>query len=169
MVANPEKEEPAHLARKGTMGRRRRRWRESVIAWWAGFAVLAGVAGWQGSWRIALLGLALWCLYEFALVPTICRIMTRQGFACREPVRGRLFACTRAHQQVKNDALWRLVGLRNPFRGQPEPDPNRETGQVVYSPSVRGRLAPADRAVILLAAASTVLTIAGMVYGFSDA
>lgn len=169
MVANPgnsSTSEDPPLTRKGTMGRRRRRWRESAIAWWAGFAALAAVAWLLRSWRIALLTLLLWCLYEFMLVPTICRVMTRQGFSCREPVRGRLFSCTPAHQQVKNDALWRLAGLRNPLRKKPASDPNRETGVVVYSPSVRGRLAQADRTVIVLAAVGTLVTIAGMLYGF---
>ncbi|SEG85946.1 hypothetical protein SAMN04489712_118114 [Thermomonospora echinospora] len=148
------------------MGRRRRRSRESALVWWAGFGLLLAAAGWQRSWRLALLTLLLWCGYEFLLVPTICRVMTRQGFSCREPVRGRLFACTPAHQQVKTDALWRLVGLRNPRRKKAAPDPNRETGMMVYSPKVRGRLAQADRALILLASAGTLITVIGMVYGF---
>lgn len=165
MVVNPEKE--PHLTRKGAMGRRRRPGRESVTAWWIGFAVLAGLAVWLRSWRIGLLALLLWCLYEFVLVPTICRLTTRRDLYCREPVRGRLFACTRAHQQVKNDALWRLFRLRDPFRARrPQPDPNRETGEVVYAAPVRGRLVRADRTVIMLATAGTVVTIAGMFYGF---
>ncbi|MFC6933577.1 hypothetical protein ACFQHO_26645 [Actinomadura yumaensis] len=164
------------------------------------FAVLAVGAYLLHSWRVALIGLLGWCLYEFLLVPTICRVMTRQGFSCREPVRGRLFACTSRHQQVKNDGLWRLVGMRNPFRDRsaqrptaPAPTPTgaamsdapgtppqrspdgraasgraneRDTGVVVFSPAVRGRLAQADRVLILLAAAGTVVTIVGMVYGF---
>jgi hypothetical protein len=150
------------------MGRRRRRWRESALVWWAGFGLLLATAWWLGSWRVALLTLLLWCGYEFLLVPTVCRVMPREGFSCREPVRGRLFACTPAHQQVKTDALWRLVGLHNPFRRRTAPDPNRQTGTVVYSPKVRGRLAQADRTVILLASAGTVVTIVGMVYGFGD-
>lgn len=167
MVANPGNEDPP-LTRKGTMGRRRRRWRESAIAWWVGFGTLVVLAWLLHSWRIALLTLTLWCLYEFLLVPTICRVMTRQGFSCREPVRGRLFSCTPAHQQVKYDALWRLIGMRNPFRGKTLPEPNPETGVVVYSPSVRGRLAQTDRTVIMLATVGTLVTIAGvlMLYGF---
>lgn len=43
----------------------------------------------------------------------------------------------------------------------------RETGVVVFSPEVRGRLAQADRVMILLAAAGTVVTIIGMVYGLA--
>lgn len=206
MVANLGNDEPP-LARKSAMGRRRRRRRESALVWWGAFAVLAVGAYLLHSWRVALIGLLAWCLYEFLLVPTICRVMTRQGFSCREPVRGRLFACTSRHQQVKNDGLWRLVGMRNPFRGRspqrPAPgaadgrvpdaaptaggmsDPTgtvpprspdgrapsgraneRDTGVVVFSPAVRGRLAQADRVLILLAAAGTVVTIVGMVYGF---
>ncbi|WP_245974203.1 hypothetical protein [Thermomonospora umbrina] len=149
------------------MGRRRRRGREPVLVWWIGFAVLPAAAWWAGSWRVALLTLLLWCVYEFLVVPTVCRVTTRQGFSCREPVRGRLFACTPAHQQVKTDALWRAIGLANPFRRKAAPDADRATGTVVYTPKVRGRLAQADRAMILLAAAGTLVTLVGMVYGFN--
>ena len=153
--------------RRGEPGRRRRRRRESALVWWALFAAWAALALWLWSWRLALLGLLGWCLYQLMLVPTMCRVMTRQGFSCRERARGRLFACRPEHQQVKNDALWRLVGIRNPFRRPSEPDPDRETGQVVVSPAVRGRLAQVDRVMLLLAAAGTLVTIVGMVYGFT--
>jgi hypothetical protein len=170
MVANPGDSPAAErppVQRKGTMGRRRRRWRESVLVWWGVFAALLVAAWLLWSWRVALLALLLWCLYEFVLVPTICRVTTRQGFSCREPVRGRLFACNPAHQQLKNDALWRLAGLHNPVRKKKVvPDPNRDTGVVVYSAAVRGRLAQADRAVLMLAGLGTLITIIGMLYGF---
>ncbi|GLW65332.1 hypothetical protein Arub01_35760 [Actinomadura rubrobrunea] len=159
-------EQGAPRVRKGAAGRRRRRRRESALVWWGVFAALAAAAAWWRSWRLALLALLLWCLYELVLVPTVCRVATRKGLSCREPARGRLFACTPRHQEVKNDALWRLVGLRNPARRPSAPDPNRETGVLVVSPAVRGRLGQADRALILLAAAGTLVTIAGMVYGF---
>ncbi|GAA2426616.1 hypothetical protein GCM10010191_43930 [Actinomadura vinacea] len=172
MVATPGNEEPPPQrkgapGKRGEPGRRRRPRRESALVWWGLFALWGGVAWWLGSWRLALLGLLLWCLYQFLLVPALCRVMTRQGFACPAHVRGRLFACRDEHQQVKNDALWRLVGMRNPLRKKAEPDPNRETGQIVVSPEVRGRLAQADRALILLAAAGTLVTIAGMIYGYT--
>ncbi|MEU6036260.1 hypothetical protein ABZ801_12700 [Actinomadura sp. NPDC047616] len=165
MVAHQGNQEPP-LVRKSATGRRRRRRRESALVWWGAFAVLLVAAGWWRSWRLALLALLLWCLYELVLVPTICRVATRQGYSCREPARGRLFACSSGHQQVKTDALWRLVGLRNPLRRPPKADPNRETGTLIVSPAVRGRLAQADRALILLAALGTLVTIAGVVYGF---
>jgi hypothetical protein len=172
MVANLGDDDPP-VARKAATGRRRRRRRESPLAWWALFAAVALAAWWTRSWRVALLGLLLWCLYEFVLVPTICRIMTRQGFPCREPVRGRLFGCGPAHQSMKNDALWRLVGLRNPFPGkrerapEPEPDPEEEaeTGVLVVSDSVRGRLAENDRMMITLAGVGTLVAVVGMIYG----
>ncbi|TDD74518.1 hypothetical protein [Actinomadura rubrisoli] len=160
MVANLGKAEPP-AARRGT---RRRRRRESALVWWAVFAAFAVAAWMLHSWRVALLGLLVWCLYQFLLVPTLCRIATREGHSCPERARGRLFACGPGHQRVKNDALWRLAGLRNPFRAKG--DAHRDTGVVVYSPPVRGRLAPADRALVLLAAAGTIVTVAGMVYGF---
>jgi hypothetical protein len=165
MVARQGKEEPP-LTKKAATGRRRRRRRESALVWWGVFAILALAAWWLASWRLALLALLLWCLYELVFVPTICRVRSREGFSCRDPARGRLFACNPGHQQVKNDALWRLVGLKNPFRKPPKADPNRQTGTLVVSPAVRGRLAQPDRVLILLAAAGTLVTIAGMVYGF---
>ncbi|MEU5876621.1 hypothetical protein [Spirillospora sp. NPDC047279] len=165
MVANLGNDDPP-TAKKGARGLRRRRRRESALVWWGGFAVLLGAAWWFGSWRLALIALLVWCLYQFLLVPTICRVMTRQGFSCREPARGRLFACGAAHQAVKNDAVWRLAGLRNPFRKPPDTSGERETGVLVVSAEARGRLAQADRALILLAALGTVVTIAGMIYGF---
>lgn len=148
------------------MRRRRRRWREPVYAWWGVFALLGAAAIVTESWRLALLGVALWCLYEFCLIPTTCRVLTRQGFACAEPIRGRLFACGTEHQQIKTDALWLLAGLSNPFhRPPPPPDPHRTTGVLVVSPRVRGRLSDSDRLVLAIAAVCTLLTVVGMVAG----
>jgi hypothetical protein len=165
MVADPDKEAPP-LAGKGKMGRRRRRRREPAYAWWVLFGALGAVAWLLRSWRVGLLVLLLWCLYEFCLVPTVCRITTRQGFWCVEPVRGRLFACTPAHQQVKNDALWWLIGLRNPFRKRQLPDTGRNTGVLVVSPVVRARLDQTDRIVLILAGGGTLLTAVCAVSGY---
>ena len=148
------------------MGRRRRRVREPGYVWWIGFGVLLVAAVLWSSWRLGLVALLAWCLYEFSLVPTTCRVMTRQGFACHEAIRGRLFSCTPAHQQVKNDALWGTIRLRNPFRRRDAaPDPNRDTGVVVYSPTVRARLADNDRNVLALATAGTVVAVIAAVLG----
>lgn len=141
------------------MGRRRRRWREPVYIWWGAIAALVVAAVFFGAWRLALLGVLAWCLYEFSLNPTVCRVMTRQGFACHEPVRGRLFACSAAHQRVKNDAVWRSIGLPNPFSRATAHDPNRDTGVVVYSPAVRARLAQNDRVVLTVAGVASLLAI----------
>jgi hypothetical protein len=152
--------------RKDEMGRRRRRWREPVYAWWGLFTVLGVAAILTKSWRLALLAVLLWCLYEFCLIPVGCGVMTRQGFSCLEPVRGRLFACGAEHQQIKNDALWLLAGLSNPFhKPPPPPDPQRTTGMLVVSPRVRGRLSAGDRLVIGLASVLTLLAVVGMVAG----
>ncbi|QKW33661.1 hypothetical protein HUT06_06120 [Actinomadura sp. NAK00032] len=161
MVANPGKREP-QAARRGT---RRRPRRESALLWWALFAAAAGAAWWLHSWRVALLALLGWCLYQFMLVPTMCRVLSRQGAACTERTRGRLFACGPDHQRIRNDALWRLAGLRNPFQKGPHQD-EAGPGVVVVSSDVRGRLTPPDRFLILLAAAGTVVVLVGMVYGF---
>ncbi|MEW2355381.1 hypothetical protein [Spirillospora sp. NPDC029432] len=161
----PHEDGPARR-RGGTARRRRRPRRESALLWWALFAFWAAAAWYLRSWPVALLGLLVWCLYEFMLVPTFCRTMTRKGSSCREPVRGRLFACEDEHQRLKIDGLWRLVGMRNPLRGPDQPPAERESGQVVVSPEVRGRLSQIDRMLILLAAAGTLVTIVGMVYGY---
>jgi hypothetical protein len=147
------------------MGRRRRRWREPGYAWWIAFCVLLFVAALSSSWRLALIVLAAWCLYQFSLNPTACRIRTREGHACRQPVRGRLFACSADHQGLKNDALWGATGLRNPFRRPAAPNQDRDTGVMVYSPSVRARLAQDDLIILGLAALGTVAAIVGMVVG----
>lgn len=154
------KETPA--ARKGA---RRLPRRESALVWWALFAAVAGAAWWFQSWRVATLGLMGWCVYQFLLVPTLCRVLKRQGHPCTQRVRGRLFACGPEHQRLKNDALWRLIGLRNPFQGGDEDDAG-ETGVVVHSATVRGRLTPVDRSLVLLAALGTLASCVGVVYGF---
>jgi hypothetical protein len=146
--------------------RRRRRWREPIYVWWGVFTLLGVAAILTKSWRLAMLGVLLWCLYEFCLIPAACRVMTRQGFSCLEPVRGRLFACGTEHQQIKNDALWRLAGLSNPFhKPPPPPDPHRPTGMLVVSPRVRGRLSTGDRLILGVAALLTLLAVVGMVAG----
>jgi hypothetical protein len=117
------------------------------------------------AWRLALLALLMWCVYEFSLNPTVCRVMTRQGFACHEPVRGRLFACSAAHQRVKNDAVWRAAGLPNPFSRSTPHDPHRDTGVVVYSPAVRARLSQNDRIILTLAAVGGLVAILVAVVG----
>ncbi|WP_433332754.1 hypothetical protein [Spirillospora sp. CA-294931] len=168
MSANEEPppiEQDAPSRKPRPQARRRRPRRESALVWWGGFAVLLLLAWWVGSWRLALITLLLWCLYEFLLVPTICRVMTAKGFSCREPARGRLFACGASHQEIKNEALWRLVGLRNPFAKAAPPDAERDTGTLVVSPELRSRLAQADRALLILAAVGTLVTLAGMLLG----
>jgi hypothetical protein len=160
MVANLGEEEPP-ASRKGS---RRLPRREPPAAWWALFAAVTVFALWLNSWRVALLGLLMWCLYEFMLVPGQCRVLWRHGHPCTERVRGRLFACGPDHQQLKNDALWHLVRMRNPFQRDREDDP--ESGGVVHSPYVRGRLTQPDRVLIILAALGTAATLIGMIYGF---
>lgn len=150
------------------MGRRRRRWREPVYTWWVAIAGLLVAAVLLSAWRLALLGLLVWSTYELSLNPTVCGVMTRQGFACHEPVRGRLFACTPAHQRVKTDSVWRAFGLPNPL-SRPRQDPHRDTGVVVYSPAVRARLAQNDRIVVTLAVPGAVIAILGALIGLLNA
>jgi hypothetical protein len=148
------------------MGRRRRRWREPGYLWWGAIVALLVAALLLGAPRLVLLALLVWSLYELSLNPTVCRVMTRQGFACHEPVRGRLFACSQAHQRVKTDSVWRAFGLPNPLHRPPQ-DPNRDTGVVVYSPAVRARLAQNDRIMVTLAVAGAVIAIVGALIGLA--
>lgn len=152
-------------ARDGQMGRRRRRGREPAYVWWSAFGALLIVAAVMASWRLALITLGVWCLYELSLNPTICRIRTREGHTCDRRVRGRLYACCDSHQELKNDALWTAAGLHNPFRRPVEADPNRDTGVVVFSPSVRARVSQDDLVVLGLAALGTIAVVIGMVVG----
>ena len=104
------------------------------IAWWLLFAVLAAFGLIQWNWRLLLLALLLWSFYEFCLVRTRCRVKTRQGFECVEPVRGRVFAHDPRHQDIKNDGLWNLIGRRNPRYNPKISEPNRDTGVVLVAP-----------------------------------
>ncbi|MEV5571006.1 hypothetical protein AB0L06_13235 [Spirillospora sp. NPDC052269] len=171
----------------GGRGVRRRPRREPPGVWWGGLVLWELLAWYAGSWRLALLGLAGWCLYEFLLIPTVCRVMTEQGYPCREPVRGRLFACGPDHQAFKNEGIMRLLGLRPrrpardgrplstpvgderpaspPVGGPASPPAGGERG-VVHSRAVRARLAQADQVCLILAGAGTAAAIAGMIYGF---
>jgi hypothetical protein len=149
------------------MGRRRRRWREPGYVWWTGFGALGVAALLMMSWRLALLDLLAWCLYQVSLNPAVCRVVTRQGLACHEPVRGRVFACSPPHQQVKNEALWRAIGLSNPFRRTQIQDPNRDTGVVVYSPTVRARLQQNERVILTIVGLGTLAAFIGAVYGLT--
>lgn len=144
------------------MGRRRRRGREPGYVWWGGFVVLLVAAALATSWRLALIAVAAWCLYQFSLNPTVCRIRTREGHVCDRPVRGRLFACSPEHQGLKNDALWGATGLRNPFS---RPTASETTDVMVYSPPVRASLAQDELIILGFAALGTVASIVGMVVG----
>lgn len=160
MVTKPDNELP--------VGRRRKRGRESPVAWWVVFAALLVLSVALWSWRLLLITLALWCLYELILIPRECRVRPNGGQPCPEPVRGRAFGCRPAHQEIKNDAFWRFLGVRsNPLRRQPVPDPNRRTGEVVWSPSQRGDLDRSDRRILLLAVLGTIVVIVGMAYGLT--
>jgi hypothetical protein len=160
MVVHPEEQSP-----RGTMGRRRRRWREPAQLWWPLFAALGFLSWYDASWRIGLFTLALWCFYQIALIPAECRVVPLGGQPCAEPVRGRPFGCGKPHQAIKTDALWQLVRMRNPGRGQPTSDPNRVTGQVVWSPDHRGDIAWSDRRMLMITGIGILLAVAGAAYG----
>jgi hypothetical protein len=152
--------QPQSEVRRGLHGRER-----ELIAWWLIFTTLVaiGVLFWQP--RLLLVTLLLWCLYEFCLVPTKCRVKTRQGVSCMESVRGRAFAHSKPHQSVKNDGLWKLIGRSNPSHVPAGGGAPRDTGVVLVSPKFRGRLAEEDRIILYLAGAGTLVALIGMFWG----
>ncbi|GLY83968.1 hypothetical protein Airi02_018970 [Actinoallomurus iriomotensis] len=79
--------------------------------------MLGAFALFAGTWRLWALTALVWSMYELCFCPTRCGVATREGDACRNGARGRLFACTNVagHQQLKTDALWRLPGRGNPL------------------------------------------------------
>ncbi len=163
MVSSPRKPSappPRKTSRRRVGGRD-----AEQIAWWLLFAGLTVVGLLTWTWRLLLLTLLLWSFYEFCLVRTRCRVKTRQGFECVEPVRGRVFAHDRRHQDVKNDGLWNLIGRPNPRYTPRISEPNRDTGVVLVAPRVRHRLDKTDRYILYLAALGTVVSLAGMLWG----
>ncbi|GAB3277355.1 hypothetical protein GCM10027589_03140 [Actinocorallia lasiicapitis] len=135
------------------------------LAWWTLFAVLAAAAVWTLSWRLLLLTVLLWSFYEVCLVRARCRVKTREGFECKEFVRGRVFAHDKKHQEVKNDGLWLMVGRPNPYYDENKQKGPRDTGVVLVAPRIRGRLARQDRVLIYLAFAGLVASLTGMFWG----
>lgn len=149
--------------RKSPRRRANRDWEQ--IAWWLLFAVLGTLGAVLPNWRLLLLTVLLWSGYEICLVRTRCRVKTRQGFECVEPVRGRVFAHDSRHQDIKNDGLWNLIGRRNPRYNPRIAEPNRDTGVVLVAPRVRHRLDQKDRVIIYLAALGTAVSLVGMIWG----
>ena len=84
---------------------------------------------------LVLLALLLWSFYEFCLVRTRCRVKTRQGFECVEPVRGRIFAHDHRHQDGSEDAVTQYGG-DTPNAGSP-------TRQEFYADAHTAALIPA--------------------------
>lgn len=161
MVSVPRK--PSAPPRKSPRRRTDRDFEQ--VAWWALFAALVTYGAFMPNWRVLLFTLLLWSFYEFCLVRTRCRVKTRQGFECVEPVRGRVFAHDARHQDIKNDGLWNLIGRANPRYTPRISEPNRDTGVVLVAPRVRHRLDKNDRYLIYLAAAGTVISLIGMLWG----
>ncbi|MDX6738295.1 hypothetical protein [Actinocorallia sp. A-T 12471] len=135
------------------------------IAWWLVFAALVGFGVFTWNWRVLLFTLLLWSFYEICLVRTRCRVKTRQGNECIERVRGRAFAHNAAHQDIKNDGLWQLIGRPNPFYKPKLSDPNRATGVVLVAPRVRHRLDQQDRYILYAAFTGLVISLVGMLWG----
>lgn len=161
MVSNPRKTSaPPRKASRPKISRD-----VEQIAWWLLFAVLVTVGLVTWTWRLLLLTLLLWSFYELCLVRTRCRVKTRQGFECVEPVRGRVFAHDKRHQNVKNDGLWQLIGRTNPHYTPRISEPNRDTGVVLVAPRIRHRLDKTDRYILYLAALGTVVSLIGMLWG----
>jgi hypothetical protein len=82
------------------------------LAWWTGFTALGAAAAYAGTWRLWALTVLAWSTYELCFCPTTCGVTTQESGPCRNPARGRMFAClgVPGHQRLKTEALWRLTG-----------------------------------------------------------
>jgi hypothetical protein len=122
-------------------------------------------------WALAVL---TWSMYELCFCPTTCAVAIREATPCRNPTRGRLFACTEvpAHQHLKTDALWHLPGHHNPLtRLRPTPSDGapaaaHRKAPLTPSPSEHGYVEPTQRLMAYLAVigliATTVQTAVGL-------
>ncbi|GAA3223444.1 hypothetical protein [Actinocorallia longicatena] len=149
----------------GASGSPRRRRDVEPLAWWTLFAVLVGIGVYTQNWRLLLVALLVWSFYEIALVPTVCGISTRSGQFCAEPVRGRAFGHDPRHQKVKNDGLWALIGMNNPFHKAQGDGSPRDTGTHVAGTRRRTELVVKDRALLTLAGIGTIVALGGMLWG----
>ena len=82
------------------------------LAWWTGITALGATAAYAGTWRLWALTVLAWSTYQLCFCPTTCGVATHEGGPCRNPARGRMYACQTApgHQRLKTDALWGLTG-----------------------------------------------------------
>jgi hypothetical protein len=82
------------------------------LAWWTGITALGAAAAYTGTWRLWALTVLAWSTYELCFCPTTCGVTTHESGPCRNPARGRMFAClgVPGHQRLKTEALWRLTG-----------------------------------------------------------
>jgi hypothetical protein len=138
---------------------------QAHLAWWTGMAAVAATAAYAGTWRMWALAVLAWSMYELCFCPTTCGVAIRDGTACRNPARGRLFACTgvTTHQHLKTDALWHLPGQQNPLTrlrkpaGAGAPAAHRKA-PLTPSPAEHGYVERNQRVMAYLAVASVVVT-----------
>ena len=141
------------------------------LAWWIGVASLGVVALFAGTWRLWALTVLLWSLYELCFCPTTCGVATGGGAACRNAVRGRLFACADVpcHQRSKTDALWRPTVRHEPASRLRLP--SGEGAQAAHrrerlAPS-RASIAPRQRFIAYVAVIGLVVTVVQTAVGLA--
>jgi hypothetical protein len=70
--------------------------------------------GWFALAVLWIFALVLWLAF---FMKTQCDVETEKGEGCGNGARGRLRAChLTKHKRAKRDALWGMLGLRNPER-----------------------------------------------------
>lgn len=147
------------------MAKRTQKW-----LWWCGIATVGAAALYVGTWRMWALTVLTWSMYELCFCPTTCGVTAREGRPCRNPARGRLYACTKVpgHQQIKTDALWRLTG--SPLArlrvtsGQDVPAAHRK---VPLTPAEQGSVEPGQRFMAYLAVVTVLATIVQTAVGLA--
>lgn len=110
------------MAKRGGGRRKRsrpgldRRWRKrDHIPWLLGIGLIVYVAfnPHYGLWVVTLLNLLLLLFWYLFLMPTKCDFEV-DGRGCRLDVYGKVRGCERYHSRDKLDAIYAVLGMRNP-------------------------------------------------------
>lgn len=99
------------------MPRRRRRSRAGPLSLGSLiFVIVSALLASRHAWpALVILWIFLLVIWVAFFKPTQCDVETREGEGCGNPARGRLRAChLTKHKRAKHDALWAMIGRRNP-------------------------------------------------------
>lgn len=158
--------------------RRRRRSRASGLSLgtflFLATLLLAARHAWVAWVALAILWVFVLVLWVAFFKRTQCDVETGAGEGCGKNARGRLRACDLVkHKRAKNDALWRLVGLRNPasrYRvkwAEPRSSYGLESPQVEESPP-RLMKPGYDRTMLVATVVGSVATVIALTLQFNS-